>query len=303
MLALKRQIVGPLSQPATIYSGLGLSRRESVDIESVHHHDSWIKYDLDKIAPLTIFNAIGPDPIPSIGESGVLLTGQDVYRQAKSAGSKKLDCLRFRVSDDDALRWMIEVCHRHTRLNDFTRAALAFELEGAQLRFQAKQNMIAGAQGLATLPYPQVNVRRRISATADVKERTAGKVIIICDRAHQDVIWALRDDEISVECAYRWMRLGHEDQVKALGQHRSKSRANTNHMRSEERKFKRELEVSLKGSPDPLEPDQIARALLQTSELKATVIVVESDEPFLAISSSLLKILRIQAPLFPNSGK
>jgi hypothetical protein len=28
-------------------------------------------------------------------------------------------------------------------------------------------------------------VRRRISATADVKERTAGKVIIICDRAHQ----------------------------------------------------------------------------------------------------------------------
>lgn len=292
-----------LSKPATIYSGLGQSRRETVDTHIVHYHDAWIKYGLDKIAPPTIFNALGPDPIPSIGESGVLLTGYDVYERERLARSRELVCLRFRVSDEDALRWMIDACHRHTRLNDFTRAALALELEGAQLRFQAKENMIAGAQGLATLPYPQVNVRRRISAIADVKERTAGKVILICDRAHQDVIRALRDDEISVDRAYQWMRLSQEDQVKALGQLRSQSRANENRMRSEERKFQREVEKGLKGNYDPLTPDQIARALLQTSEHKAKVLVVESDEPFLAVSSSLLKFLRIQAALFPKCGK
>jgi hypothetical protein len=294
-----------LSQPATIYAGLGPSRREWVDIDSMHYHDAWIKYGLNKTSPPTIFNVIGPDPIPSIGESGVLLTGHDAYEQEKSMGSKKLMCLRFHISDDDALRWMIEICHRHTRLNDFTRAALAFELEGAQLRFQARENMIAGGQGMANLPYPQTNVRRRISAIADVKERTAGKVIFICDRdrAHQDVIRALRDEEISIDRAYHWMRLSHDDQVKALGQHRNQSHANANRTRSEERKFQREVEKSLKGNRDLLKPDQIARALLQTSELKATVIVVESDEQFLAVSSSLLKILRIQASLFPNSGK
>ena len=302
---LKRRMVELLSQPATIYAGLGPSRREWVDIDSIHYHDAWIKYGLNKTSPPTIFNVIGPDPIPSVGESGVLLTGHDAYEQEKSMGSKELMCLRFQISDDDALRWMIEICHRHTRLNDFTRAALAFELEGAQLRFQARENMIAGGQGMANLPYPQTNVRRRISAIADVKERTAGKVIVICDcnRAHPDVIRALRDGEISVDRAHKWMGLSQDDQAKALVQHRDLARANANRTLREEQKFRRELEISQKGKPDPLKPDQIAKALLQASELNASVIVVDSAEPFLAVSSSLLKALRIEASLFPSNGK
>ena len=303
--ALKRQLVEFLSQSATIYSSLGASSRAWVDIESVHYHEAWIKYGLDKIAPPTIFNAIGPDQIPSIAGSGVLLTGHEIYEREKSLGSKDLMCLRFNISDDDALRWMIEVCHRHTHLNDFTRAALAFELEGARLRFQARENMIAGGQGLANLPYPETNVRRCISAIADVKERTAGKVIVICEpnRAHPDVIRALRDGEISIDRAYQWMQLSPVEQIKSFSGYRSHSRSNANRIRKEEQQFRREAEESLKGNRDPLRAHEIARALLQISELNTTVTVVESDMPFLAVSSSLLKALHIQTSLFSESDK
>jgi len=175
---------------------------------------------------------------------------------------------------------------------------LALELEGPRLKLQAAENQRAGGEGLATLPHPQTNLRREISFIADVKGRNVGKIIVICDQAHHDVLRALRDDEISINRACDWMKYSHDDQIKELCQYRSQKRVKGSRIKDEERKFDRELKKSMELTPDPLEANVIARAILQMSGHSAKVFVVESDEPILGISRPLLRELRIQAPLF-----
>ena len=128
------------------------------------------------------------------------------------------------MDEAEALLWIIQHSHQDRELNSYQRVVLALDYEPS-FRHRATENQRLGGQfkGLTTLSEAQaINCRREIAALAGVSEGTLAKVRRLLDAGSPELLEALREEEVSIDCAFRWLRHP-ETQLDQLTLYRSMS--------------------------------------------------------------------------------
>jgi hypothetical protein len=192
----------------------------------LHPHSSWVKHNLGlSVARLsaiaTNWNPSQLDPI-SITRDGTILKGHEVCELARRMRLESVSGLEYDLDEAEALLWIIQHSHRDQELNPYHRIVLALDYEPS-FRERARENQRAGGQfkGLTTLSEAQaINCRREIARLAGVSEGTLAKVRRLLQAGCPELLEALREGEVSIDCAFGWLR-NPEKQLDQLTLYRS----------------------------------------------------------------------------------
>jgi hypothetical protein len=132
-----------------------------------------------------------------ITHTGTLISGFAEWHASVFAGHAEIDCIEFALNDDNAFQLLMTLHRPRPSWNAFTRTELALEQE-QYFQSRALANQVAGGQhkGLANLPKAEhIDVRQEIANLAGVCPRNVGKVKIIRDKAHRQLIEAFAQRE------------------------------------------------------------------------------------------------------------
>jgi hypothetical protein len=133
-----------------------------------------------------------------------------------------------KLSEEEAVRWLIQ-CHLPSKgLSAFNRALLALDLEPA-LQKTARSNQQWGGQnkGSSSLTEAQtVDVRSKTAADAGVSPGTLDKVRKVVKSAEPEIREAARAEEISIHRASQWCHLSAHQQLKRLEEYRGRKGTN-----------------------------------------------------------------------------
>jgi hypothetical protein len=127
------------------------------------------------------------------------------------------------LSEEEALRWLIQSHRPSWGLNAFSRVLIALDLEPL-LNERAHANQQLGGQhkGLSSLTEAQkVDSRSELASAAGVSSGNVRKVKQLIESAHPMIKQALKADEISIHLAWQWSRLPAQEQIEKLEEHRS----------------------------------------------------------------------------------
>jgi hypothetical protein len=153
-----------------------------------------------------------------ITKDRTILDGYARAELARLRGRATLPCIECELTESEALRWLLEKHRRSHGLNDFTRILLALELE-PWFREEARSNQQAGGRKKGSSKLTEaarLDVRSEIAAVAGVSVGNVSKVKQLKVMAHSDLLWALRNREISIHRAWLWSKESPEDQSKEL---------------------------------------------------------------------------------------
>jgi hypothetical protein len=175
-------------------------------------HPSWAKHNLSlSLARLSAiaasWNPSKLDPV-SITRDGTILKGHEVCELARRMGPERVSCLEYDLDEVEALLWIIQHSHQDQELNSYQRIVLALDYEPS-FREAARENQRVGGQfkGLTTLSEAQaINCRREIARLAGVSEGTLAKVRRLLQAGCAELLEALREGEVSIDCAFGWLR-------------------------------------------------------------------------------------------------
>ena len=192
----------------------------------LHHHPSWEKHNLGlSVARLSAiaasWNPSKLDPI-SITRDRTILNSREVCELARRMGLERVSCLEYDLDEAEALLWIIQHSHQDQELNSYHRIVLALDYEPS-FRERARENQRLGGQfkGLTTLSEAQaINCRREIARLAGVSEGTLAKVRRLLQAGCPELLEALREGEVSIDCAFGWLR-NPEKQLDQLTLYRS----------------------------------------------------------------------------------
>ncbi len=136
----------------------------------------------------------------------LLIDGYGRWKLAKQQGRQTLQCLEYEVTEQQALKWLIQTHRPSQGLSDFIRIELALDLE-AYFQGQAVLNQQAGGRGkgLSKLTEAErVNSRREVARVAGVSLGNVHKVKHILAQACPSLLEAARTEEISINLADKW---------------------------------------------------------------------------------------------------
>ena len=192
----------------------------------LHPHPSWVKHNLGLSvtrlsAMAASWNPSKLDPI-SITRDGTILNSHEVCELACRMGLERVSCLEYDLDEAEALLWIIQHSHQDQKLNPYHRIVLALDYEPS-LRERARENQRLGGQlkGLTTLSEDQaINCRRKIASLAGVSEGTLAKVRRLLQAGCPELLEALREREVSIDCAFGWLQ-NPEKQLDQLTLYRS----------------------------------------------------------------------------------
>jgi hypothetical protein len=196
-------------------------------IEELQPHPSFARHRLS--VPVTALSVavsqagLGLDEPIAITQDNVILKGYAQWQLATLQSRKKVSCIEYRLSEEEALHWLLQSHRRSPVLNDFARIVLALDLEPF-LQEKARSNQRSGGQskGSSTLTEAtRMDVRSQIAAAAAVSSGNVTKVKQVHNLAHPDVLDALRLGELSIHRAWQWRGLRLEQQAQRLFQHQS----------------------------------------------------------------------------------
>lgn len=173
---------------------------------------SLVKHNLGvSVARLSAIAARGDpfdlDPV-SITRNGTILKGHEICALARRKGLEPVSCLEYDLDEAEALLWIIQHSHQDQELNSYQRIVLALDYEPS-FRERARRNQRVGGQfkGLTTLPEAQaINCRREIARLAGVSEGTLAKVRRLLEAGCPELLEALCEGEVSIDCAFGWLR-------------------------------------------------------------------------------------------------
>lgn len=197
-------------------------------LNQLRPHPSYVKHQLSVSASvLAALEAVGGEafrfPI-IVSRTGVIIDGYARWELARRQSRETIACLEYDLSDEDALRWLIQ-CHAPSKgLNGFFRSLLALDLE-PYLRERARTNQRTGGQskGSSNLTEAQkVEVRSEVAAIANVSTGNLTKTKQVTASGCAVVQAAAKSGEIRVHRAWQWSRLSHQDQLKNLEEFRSR---------------------------------------------------------------------------------
>jgi hypothetical protein len=197
-------------------------------VDELRAHPSYLRHDLSVTASqLSALTAKGElafrDPIV-ITQDRVVLDGYARWALARRQRREVLQCLEYRLTEEQGLEMLLQRHRRQAGLNSFLRILLALDLE-PWLQEKARANQQAGGQekGWSNLTKAQkVIVRSQIAAAAGTSTGSVTKVKQLLASIQPELEVALRHGEISIHRAWLWMALPPRTQIEALKLHQSK---------------------------------------------------------------------------------
>ena len=194
-------------------------------VEELRPHPSFARHHLNvPLAALSVAASQADlglrEPI-TITQDNVILKGYAQWKLAGLQGRETLLCIEYTLSEEEALRRLLQSHHRSHVLNDFARIVLALDLE-PWLQEKARSNQRSGGQskGSSTLAKAsRVDVRSQIAAAASVSTGNVTKVKQVLQLAHADVLEALRLGDVSIHRAWLWSKRDAREQTQRLFEH------------------------------------------------------------------------------------
>lgn len=272
----------PLESKSEKIEDKGLPRPSNLRVDALHPHPSYVKHKLsvspDHLAAL----ARAGEPcfrLPIIvTRSGVIIDGYARWELARRQHREKIVCLEYDLTDEEALRWLIQTHSPSKGLNGFCRSLLALDLEPV-LQEAARANQRTGGQmkGSSNLTEAQkVDVRSEVAAIANVSIGNVPKAKRVLNSAVPEIQRAARVGEISVHKAWKWSSASPQQQLTNLEEHRSSKGPNLVSRRLIQKHVAemaptRLFPPSLGDLLRPLSPDQLA--------VLDSIVVSEIDSP------------------------
>jgi ParB-like chromosome segregation protein Spo0J len=201
-------------------------------LHELRPHFSYTQHQLSVSASqLSLLASLGclafREPIV-ITRNGIIIDGYARWELARRQGRQTILCLEYDVTDEEALRWLIQ-SHRPSRgLNAYSRILLALDLEPF-LQEQARANQRAGGQNKNSSDLTEadrLDVRSEIAAVAGVSTGNVTKTKQLRKTAHPRVEKAVRTGEISIHKAWQWSRSLPQQQARHLEEYQSRKGTN-----------------------------------------------------------------------------
>jgi hypothetical protein len=197
-------------------------------IGDLRSHPSYVKHQLfvspDRLAAITRASDVARLFPILVTRTGAVIDGYARLELARRQNRETILCLEYNLSDQEALRWFVQLHSPSKGLNGFCRSLLALDLEPA-LQEAARGNQQTGGQkkGLSNLTEAQkVDTRSEIAAIADVSTGSLTKVRHVLNSAVPEIHVSARAGELSVHKAWQWSVESRDDQLKKLEEYRSK---------------------------------------------------------------------------------
>lgn len=157
------------------------------------------------------------DPL-LVTRHGVIIDGYARKEYADSLGISTLLCVELDVTEEEALRVILNKHRRSAGWNDYNRIRMASRLKEVA-RARARGNQQAGGHFKGSSKLTEANVRKEIARAAGVCEGNVTKVDQVCS-ADPEVLKALASSEIRIHRAWLWRQLTWQQQRERLRQHR-----------------------------------------------------------------------------------
>lgn len=213
-----------------------------------------------------------------ITRNGIVVHGYARWELARRQGHPAILCLEYDLTDEEALRWLIQ-SHRPSRgLNSYGRVLLALDLEPS-LQERARANQQAGGQSKGSSHLTEahrIDVRSEIALIAGVSTGNVTKAKQLRETAHPRVKQAVRNGEISIHKAWQWSRSSPEQQARHLEEYQNRRGTN----QTSRRLIKRHV---ARLSPTQLIPDTLGSLLKpivpDRSAALDSIVITEVDAP------------------------
>lgn len=197
-------------------------------IEEIRAHDSYAKHGLfvsaSKLSQLIAAgDAVLTQPI-IVTRTRTIIDGYGRWELAKRWSRRKILCLEYDLSDEEALRWLIGTHLPSKGMNGFCRSQLASDLEPV-LRDAARNNQRIGGQmkGSSTLTEAQtIDSRSELAAIAGVSSGQFSKAKRVAQFAPATIREAVQSGEISVHKAWQSSHLSESAQLENLEESRGR---------------------------------------------------------------------------------
>lgn len=158
-----------------------------------------------------------------MSRTGIIIDGYARWELAQQQGRGTIACLAYYLSDDDALRWLVE-SHMPTKgMNGFRRSLLALDLEPS-LQQGALANQRIGGQKKSSSNLTEaqrVDVRSEIAAIANISTGSLSKAKQVLTHTDPVIHDAAKSGEIRVHRTWQWRNLSQQLQLKTLEEFRS----------------------------------------------------------------------------------
>jgi hypothetical protein len=157
-----------------------------------------------------------------------VIDGYARWELARLKGWRSLPCIEYDLTDEQALRWLLQKHRRSNGMNDFCRILLALELEPC-LREKAQSNQRFGGRmkGSSNLTEDAaLDVRQEIARAVGVSVGNVTKVKQLLRKVPAELFEALRSGEVSIHRAWKWSTLPPDRQIDALRSHRNEKGVN-----------------------------------------------------------------------------
>lgn len=201
-------------------------------LDQVRPHESYVKHRLAvSAAQLSALIAVGENALRQpilVTRTGTIIDGCARWELAKRQQRQTILCLEYEISEEEALRWFIQIHLPSKGINSFCRAQLASDLEPS-LRETSRTNQQKGGQikGSSTLTEAQkVDSRAELAKIARVSTGQFTKAKQVSAFAPSPVQDAVNAGEISVHMAWQWKRSSAQEQLKNLEELRSRKGTN-----------------------------------------------------------------------------
>jgi hypothetical protein len=201
-------------------------------VDELRPHPSYVRHQLSvSSSQLSALAALGSlalrEPIV-VTHNLTIIDGYARFQLAQHQKWETLLCLEYDLTEEEALRWLIQGHRPSWGLNAFSRVLLVLDLEPL-LQERASENQRIGGQhkGLSNLTEAQkVDCRSELAAAAGVSPGNIRKVKQLIESAHPVIKQALKAEEISIHLAWQWRRLPAQQQLEKFEEYRSRKGTN-----------------------------------------------------------------------------
>jgi hypothetical protein len=160
----------------------------------------------------------------AITRERIVIDGYARWELARLRGRLALPCVEYELTEEEAIRWLLQKHRRSSGMNDFCRILLAMELEPCfRAKALANQRFGGRMKGASNLTEDAtVDVRKEIAAAAGISVGNVSKVKQLAGIGHPELLEALRGREVSIHRAWKWSTESPDQQIEALRTYRAK---------------------------------------------------------------------------------
>lgn len=157
-------------------------------------------------------------PAVPVTSEGIVLAEMGTWQKARDNGQAVIECSECSLSADEALQFILARYRPSRGWNAFIRVYAALTLEpGFEERALANQRSGGKQKGSLNLSKAErIETKREIARAAGVGPASVSKVKFILDRAHPEIIEALKNGVIRIHRAWCWCKLPESEQIEKL---------------------------------------------------------------------------------------